>query len=64
MRLNWISLSAQRDLEAEQNERDRQIQQKENHLQQYKAQLSTSMHHMSQVTEAIKRGQKRRYDLK
>ena len=54
----------QRDLEAEQNERDRQIEHKENKLQQYKAQLSTSMHHMNQVTEAIKGGQKRKYDLR
>ena len=60
----WISLSTQQDLEAEQNERDQQLEQKQNQLQQYKAQLSTSMHHISQVTESIKRGQRQRYDLR
>ena len=51
------------DLEAEQNDRSQQIEQKQNQLQQYKAQLSTSKHHVSQVNEAIKRGQRQKYNL-
>jgi len=55
--------SAQRDYEAEQQEREQQISVKKGELQQIQSQLSTSQHHMNQIKEAISRGEHKKYNM-